>query len=175
MHYAKALTLVVSTKSRQFIFCVLLSICMLTARIVKHGMLLVATDRVDNLAQVHLLLVTPLSWFTKPLHCAHAAWSLLQQMKPIRTGGPVSRYVRSLLVVPDSGQAALFSSKINFSVFRLQFVLAYNWKQNTPSLDYRYSLLGLTKRAAQTEQHGWRVCGNGSVLAARPDQHAVGG
>lgn len=50
----------------------------------------------------------------------------------------VSKYVRSLLMVPETGQAAVFSSKININVFRLQFVLGYNWKQHTPSLDYRW-------------------------------------
>lgn len=50
----------------------------------------------------------------------------------------MSRYVRSALVVPELGQVALFSSKINVSVFRLQFVLGYNWKQQLPSLDYRW-------------------------------------
>lgn len=58
-------------------------------------------------------------------------------MKPTDELGPTNRYVRSLLVVPESGQAALFSNKISFSVFRLQFVLGYNWKSNRPSLDYR--------------------------------------
>lgn len=45
--------------------------------------------------------------------------------------------MRSALLVPELGQAALFSRKLTVSVFRLQFVLGYNWKHNTPSLDYR--------------------------------------
>jgi hypothetical protein len=59
------------------------------------------------------------------------------QLKPVEHDSRVSKYVRSLLVVPETGQAAVFSSKININVFRLQFVLGYNWKQRTPSLDYR--------------------------------------
>jgi hypothetical protein len=59
------------------------------------------------------------------------------QVKPSKEDSPVSRYVRSALVVPELGQVALFSSKINISVFRLQFVMGYNWKQRLPSLDYR--------------------------------------
>lgn len=59
------------------------------------------------------------------------------QMKPADELGSTNKYVRSMLVVPESGQAALFSRKISFSVFRLQFVLGYNWKSRTPSLDYR--------------------------------------
>jgi hypothetical protein len=59
------------------------------------------------------------------------------QVKPSKEDSPISRYVRSALVVPELGQVALFSSKINISVFRLQFVLGYNWKQRLPSLDYR--------------------------------------
>lgn len=59
-------------------------------------------------------------------------------MKPGSDESLVSRYVRSALVVPELGQVALFSSKINLSVFRLQFVLGYNWKQQLPSLDYRW-------------------------------------
>lgn len=58
-------------------------------------------------------------------------------MKPSKEDSVVSRYVRSALVVPDLGQVSLFSSKININVFRLQFVLGYNWKQQLPSLDYR--------------------------------------
>jgi hypothetical protein len=67
----------------------------------------------------------------------HTRHTLHAQAKPTREGSVVSRYVRSLLLVPELGQAALFSSKINISVFRLQFVLGYNWKRHTPSLDYR--------------------------------------
>jgi hypothetical protein len=58
-------------------------------------------------------------------------------VKPSKEDSVVSRYVRSALVVPDLGQVSLFSSKININVFRLQFVLGYNWKQQLPSLDYR--------------------------------------
>eukprot|EP00882_Tetradesmus_deserticola_P005160 GHRQ01005435.1.p1 GENE.GHRQ01005435.1~~GHRQ01005435.1.p1 ORF type:complete len:211 (+),score=89.28 GHRQ01005435.1:235-867(+) len=58
-------------------------------------------------------------------------------MKPVDLDSRTSQYVRSLLLVPETGQAALFSRKININVFRLQFVLGYNWKQRTPSLDYK--------------------------------------
>lgn len=47
------------------------------------------------------------------------------QVKPASKALPVSRYVRSLLVVPALSTAALFSSKIQLSVFRLQFVMSY--------------------------------------------------
>lgn len=58
-------------------------------------------------------------------------------MKPTDDLGSANKYVRSLLVVPESGQAALYSRKIAFNVFRLQFVLGLNWKTKTPSLDYK--------------------------------------
>jgi len=58
-------------------------------------------------------------------------------MKPTSSTGPISKYVRSLLVVPALSSAAIYSNKINFSVFRLQFVLGFNYAKRTPSLDYR--------------------------------------
>lgn len=58
-------------------------------------------------------------------------------MKPTNRESQVSRYVRSLLVVPALSTAAVFSSKIRLSVFRLQFVLSYNWQRKTPNLEYR--------------------------------------
>jgi hypothetical protein len=58
-------------------------------------------------------------------------------MKPTSSTGPISKYVRSLLVVPALSSAAIYSKKINFSVFRLQFVLGYNYAKHTPSLDYK--------------------------------------
>lgn len=73
--------------------------------------------------------------------CYSKPWSAQNRwrftVKPSKEDSPISRYVRSALVVPELGQVALFSSKINISVFRLQFVLGYNWKQRLPSLDYR--------------------------------------
>jgi hypothetical protein len=49
----------------------------------------------------------------------------------------VGKYVRSLLVIPAMSTAAVFSSKIQLSVFRLQFVASYNWQRRAPSLEYR--------------------------------------
>jgi len=70
----------------------------------------------------------------------------------------VSRYVRSALVVPELGQVALFSSKINISVFRLQFVLGYNWKQRLPSLDYRYVTRAATVVRTERGQRARITC-----------------
>ncbi|WIA33159.1 hypothetical protein OEZ86_006307 [Tetradesmus obliquus] len=72
--------------------------------------------------------------YSRPWH-AQPRWRFT--LKPVEHDRHVSKYVRSLLLVPETGQAAVFSSKININVFRLQFVLGYNWKQHTPSLDYR--------------------------------------
>jgi DNA/RNA endonuclease G (NUC1) len=58
-------------------------------------------------------------------------------LKPADKSGPVARYVRSLLVVPALSTAAAFSSKIQLSVFRLQFVVSYNWERKAPNLEYR--------------------------------------
>eukprot|EP00878_Enallax_costatus_P009408 GHUV01009831.1.p1 GENE.GHUV01009831.1~~GHUV01009831.1.p1 ORF type:complete len:172 (+),score=23.75 GHUV01009831.1:306-821(+) len=69
--------------------------------------------------------------YSKPWH-SQPKWRFT--MKPT---GSANKYVRSLLVIPESGQAALFSRKININVFRLQFVLGFNWKTTTPSLDYK--------------------------------------
>lgn len=49
----------------------------------------------------------------------------------------MARYVRSLLVVPALSTAAVFSSKLRLSVFRLQFVASYNWARRAPNLEYR--------------------------------------
>jgi len=59
------------------------------------------------------------------------------QLKPVSTDGPISKYVRSLLVMPEDGMACIFSKKIHFNVFRLQFIAGYNWKTSIPRLDYR--------------------------------------
>jgi len=59
------------------------------------------------------------------------------QMKPANECGQMSRYVSKLLVVPYNAQAALYSRKININVFRLQFVLGFNWRTRSPSLDYQ--------------------------------------
>ncbi|GBF99398.1 hypothetical protein Rsub_12331 [Raphidocelis subcapitata] len=58
-------------------------------------------------------------------------------LKPADKDGPTSRYVRSLLVVPALSTAAVFSSKIRLNIFRLQFVLSYNWARRAPNLEYR--------------------------------------
>ncbi|KAI8471417.1 MAG: hypothetical protein J3K34DRAFT_417057 [Monoraphidium minutum] len=58
-------------------------------------------------------------------------------LKPSEKDGSVGRYVRSLLVVPALSTAAAFSSKIQLSVFRLQFVVSYNWQRRQPNLEYR--------------------------------------
>jgi hypothetical protein len=88
----------------------------------------------------------------RPLRCRHHATLpppplllvllllllLPPQLKPVQGANVASRYVRSLLVVPERRTAALFSAKIPLSVFRLQFVLGYNWERHAPSLDYRH-------------------------------------
>ncbi|KAF8067322.1 hypothetical protein HT031_002370 [Scenedesmus sp. PABB004] len=73
--------------------------------------------------------------YSRPWH-AQPRWRFTAKPQPGALRG-ADRYVRSLLVVPEQGQAALYSSKIFFSVFRLQFVLGYNWRRGAPSLDYR--------------------------------------
>jgi hypothetical protein len=60
-------------------------------------------------------------------------------LKPSEKDGTVGRYVRSLLVVPALSTAAVFSSKIRMSIFRLQFVVSYNWERNSPNLEYRWA------------------------------------
>lgn len=95
----------------------------------------------------------------RPLAPKHAHPKPLQA-KPTKDDALVSRYVRSALVVPELGQVALFSSKINISVFRLQFVLGYNWKQRLPSLDYRYVTQGSTTVVGTERKcsvQGWPV------------------
>ncbi|KIY94322.1 hypothetical protein MNEG_13640 [Monoraphidium neglectum] len=58
-------------------------------------------------------------------------------LKPAAKDAAVGKYVRSLLVIPAMSTAAVFSSKIQLSVFRLQFVASYNWQRRAPSLEYR--------------------------------------
>jgi hypothetical protein len=65
------------------------------------------------------------------------AWHL--QAKPTSEQLLGSKYINKLQVSPLAKTASLFSKKIPISVFRLQFVLSYNWDKHAPLLDYRWA------------------------------------
>jgi hypothetical protein len=91
-------------------------------------------------------------------------------LKPAAKDGTVGRYLRSLLVVPSLSTAAVFSSKIRLNIFRLQFVLSYNWARQSPNLEYRWAGWGM--EAWRQRAQGW---GGWGMEAWRQQRRAAAG
>lgn len=84
------------------------------------------------------------------------AWHL--QAKPTSEQLLGSKYINKLQVSPLAKTASLFSKKIPISVFRLQFVLSYNWDKHAPLLDYRWARQQPTCQSAeQQQQQQWHL------------------
>lgn len=59
------------------------------------------------------------------------------QLKPTDDSPALARHAQKVLVLPQQHMLALYSKKLSYSIFRLQFVAGYFWDRRKFTLDYR--------------------------------------